>query len=141
MSYADIGHGTLVEFLTSGRVYEVKSIRKNGPTRQTFDVTHLRTLNIAGSDNTYKEEKVSRVIDPGTLTLVCHFDGQQTTPVLDPTESVRITRPVPSGLTTGHIQEFDAAVISAPEEIEVEGVMMFTLELKILGAVTETAAA
>lgn len=141
MSIADIGHGTLVEFLTSGRAFEVKSVRFNGPNRSTFDVTHLCTLNIGGSNNTYKEENVSRVIDPGTVTFVCHFDGRMTTPALDPVESVRVTRPVPSGLTTGHISAFSAVVTSAPTEIEVEGVMMFTLEMKIIGAITETVAA
>jgi len=139
-SIADIGHGTNVEFLTSNRTFEVKSIKKDGPSRATFDATHLRTQNIDGSVNTYRERKESRVIEPGTVGLVCHFDGRMTTPALLPREAVRITYPVPEALTNGKKEEFTALVVEAPNDVEIEGVMMWQLKLQIMGAVVETPA-
>ena len=140
MSIADIGSGSTVEFLTSGRVFEVKSIRPDGPSRSIHDVTTLATANLSGG-KTYREKIAGRVLDAGRVVLECHFDPTMTCPVLDADESVRITSPVPSGKSTGHIWAFTAAVVSSPRTVEIDALTMWTVTLEILGAVTETAAA
>lgn len=141
MSIADVGAGSLIEFLTSSRVFEVKSWTPSGRGRTVHDVTHMRTSNIAGSDSTYAEKRTGRVIEPGKYSLVAHFDGTMTCPVLDGEESIQITRPTPPGYTTPHITTCTVAVVSEAAPLEIDGIQMWTIELEVLGAIAETSAA
>lgn len=144
MSIADVGAGSTIEFLTSGRSFEIESWKRSGESRTIHDITTLATQNIAGATDgtTYREKKAGRVIDAGEYDMDAHYDGSMTTPILDAEESIRITRPPPPGMATGKITTCVVAVSNVADgPIEPDTLQKWTCKLTVLGAVVETPAA
>lgn len=136
---ANTGDGALVEFLTSLRTFEAKKVVLPTKKRTVHDVTHLRTQNVpSDSTKTYREKLAGRVIDGGQVTLTCHFDPAQTTPVLDGVESVRITYPLSPGKTVPRSIAFDAIASEEAHEVEVDSVTMWQITLDVTGRIAET---
>lgn len=138
-----IGNGTTIAFATSLWTGKVKTITPSGGARESLDVTHLAT--VAADPNAgergSKEFIPAGNSDPGELRVEFFLDPDDPPPLDGPKETVTVTFPLPDGMATAPKWVGQGFATSFETAIEVDGVVMGTLVVKLSGKQVVTPAA
>lgn len=134
MPVTDEGRGTTILFGTSAFSANLLAINGFGFSRAAIETTRMNT----STNRTFMPEDL---VDRGELELELEFDPSLTPPIASAAETVTITFPVPSGLTTGATWAASCFATNYSGAVRIAERMQCTLTLKISGAVTITAAA
>ena len=127
-----VGTATTIAFATSSFSAEVKSINGGDITREDVDVTHL------GSTG-YMEFQPADLVDGGSIEMEIHFDPDDQPPILGVAETITITFPLPSGMSTPATFVFTGYVNAWSWEAPLEEVMTAELTVKVDGKGTAPA--
>lgn len=136
----DLGTGTLIEFLTSGFTGEFLDVTPPEVAREAFDTSHQQTAKPAAGSMANRTYIFSRLVDGGELTFEMHFDPDDVPPVHEPAEQIRITFPVPTGLSNGAQWEFPGGITSYAPSAPLDGKMVSSVTVKVAGPVVRTPA-
>lgn len=131
---ADVGTGTSISFGTSGFTAEVLGINHNGVERPSIDTSHLTTT-------TAKTFMPGDLVDQGEFSLDIAFNPNILPPIKSAAETIVITFPVPSGLSTGATYTFTGFCTGASQVIPFEERMTGTVTIKVSGDITKANAA
>lgn len=132
-----IGTGTTVTFLTSAFSAQVTSISMSGLSRESVDVTHMGSTGTLGG----KAFIPGKLADPGELTLEIHFNPDDTPPIMQAVETIRITFPLITGDTTPAKWECSGFATGFEFTDPLEAKMTGSLTIKCTGNITITPAA
>jgi hypothetical protein len=130
---ADIGTGATFEFVTTGLTLDLTSIEVSGVAREAVDITHLGTT-------VAKAFIPGDLYDPGEISFEGLLDPQDgdTFPITGASETMRVTFPTPSGLTTPAKFECTGFVTEYEFGVPMEEEMTFSMTIKLTGAITWT---
>lgn len=131
---ADVGTGTSISFGTSGFTAEVLGINHNGVERPAIETSHLGTT-------VAKTFMPGDLVDQGEISLDIAFNPNILPPIKAAAETIVITFPVPSGLSTGATYTFTGFCTGASSTILFEERMTATITVKISGDITKVNAA
>lgn len=139
---ADLGTGITIEFLTSGFSAEVLDVQPPGASRETFDASHQGSgVNPGAGKWGNKPFLFSRLVDAGEASFDIHFDPDDVPPLHAAAEQIRITFPVPTGLSTGAQWTFSGGMTGYQPTGPLDGKMTASVTIKVSGAVTRVVAA
>ncbi len=131
---ADVGTGATITFGTSGFSASIISMEWGGLTREDVDTTHLGTTTAM----TYIP---GDLYDPGDLTITFQYDPDTQAPITAAAETITITYPIPSGLSsgathagTGYINSFTPGSLTVDELMEAEAVVKFSGAISFVDA-------
>jgi len=139
MNAADLGTGATVVFGTSAFTMNLTNISHDEISREAIETTHLGTTATAGKIGS-KTFIPGDLADGGKVTLEGHFDADNLPPVEGAVETVTITMPKGTGETTGTKYSFDAFVTSFSYTLPLEDLCTASIEVKVTGPITKTAA-
>ncbi len=137
----DVGTGTSIAFLTSAFVAELVGLSHSGIAREEIETSHMGTAVAAAGKIGSRTFRPGDLSDPGELKCDIHFNPDQVVPVEKVAEQIKVTFPVPAGLTTGAIWQCEGFVKSLENQIPLEGKMTATITIKLSGQITITPAA
>ena len=134
MPVTDEGHGCSITFGTSAFAGVLLAINGYAFSRPSIETSKMSTT----TNHTFMP---ADLVDRGEIELEFEFDPSLTPPIASAAETVTITFPVPSGLSTGSTWAASAFMTNyAPSAISGQR-MPATAPLKVSGAVTITPAA
>ena len=126
---ADTGHGSTIAF-TSGFTAQYLSIGGSESSREALETTHLGTT-------TGKTFTPGDLPDNGELECEFYYDPNEQPPFNGAPQTIVITHPTPSGLTTGGQEAFTGFITnwSDPEKLT-DQLMVSTFTIKVTGNIT-----
>lgn len=122
----DTGTGTTIAFGTSGFTAEIMSVNGNDISREDIETTHMGTTN-------YKTFIPGDLVDGGTLEVEFSLDPDDQPPVTAAAETITVTFPVPSGLSSGATYVFSGYVNSWSFTDAKEELMTGSMTIKVDG--------
>lgn len=132
----DVGTGTTVTFGTSG--FSAFVTAYNGPNfiRDEADTTHMATT--GGKTNIPGD-----LYDIGEMSMDIYYDPSLTIPMFaaNAPETITLTFPIPSGLSTGATVSFSGWMKSHSAAVALEDTMKASVVIRGTGNVTITPAA
>ena len=90
---ADIGNGASITFGTSSFTASYISVEPPEFTRESIETSHLGTTS-------YKTFMADDLVDPGEMTCTIQHDPDEQPPFSGAAETITITYPLPSGMST-----------------------------------------
>jgi len=136
---ADVGTGMSILFGTSGFDAQITSIGWTDYTKETFDVSHLGTTELAaGLVMGSREFITGRLSDPGEFEIEGHFNPDKEPPIEGASETITITFPLDPADATAANYSFTGKMVDFSFNGAVEEVMTFSATVKALGNVTLT---
>lgn len=134
----DVGHGTTVEFLTTGFSAELTSLRLVGAARRELDASHM-AVPAAGAQAFGNRPYVrGRLVNPGQLVLGIHFAPDTNPPLHAPPETLAITWPIPPGDDFASLWRVSGFLVDLAITDSLDEVMVGTLTVQLTGEVTRT---
>ena len=130
------GFGATLTF-SSGFAANITSMSPSGWAREAFETSYL---GMSESGFTYVP---SAKYEPGELTVEINWNSTKNpgTPMAAAAETVTITYPLPSGLSTAATHVCSGFAIGFDSAIPLKGLMTCTIKIKLSGTVTWTPAA
>lgn len=131
----DVGTGASISFGTSGFSAYITEISGPGLTRDPVETTHLGTTG-------GKTFRPGDLYDGGEVTLSVMHDPSITPPMTSnqQAETITITCPIPSGLTTGATWVFSGFMTNYNPTLPLEDKMTASVTIKVTGSLAITAA-
>lgn len=127
---ADVGTGTSITFLTSSLSLQVTNIEMSGTEREAIDITHL-------GSTSFRKFMPGDLTDLGELSVEVNLDTQVGDSIKNllaaSAETIRITFPIPSGLTTAGKLEFTGFATGFEFALPLEEVQTGTITIKADG--------
>lgn len=140
MAAVDIGTGTTVSFATSLFSAQVLAVRGPNLTRGSVDTTHMGSTLPSSTELGGRTHIPVKLPDMGELELDIHFNPDTWPPIRGAAEVIRLTFPIPSGLSNGAYIQGSGFVISFDSAVPLEDKMTGTLRVKCSGVWVPTAA-
>lgn len=110
------GHGTTITF--SGWTPEVISVEIGAAERESIETTDL-------ADTSWKSYVPASLADPGDVTVTCHHTGDSEADITGGAGTLTITKPVPSGGSTGateastaHLTSWQVGTFATDQRVE-----------------------
>jgi hypothetical protein len=124
----DVGQGTVINFGASNfhTTFELLEVTGWEQSRESVETTHMGTT----ADKTYQPVDL---VDPGTLSIRGHHDGALVYPIDGAIETITIDW---AGQGGGAIWSASGFMSNVSVAAEMEGMMEFTADLKMTGAVS-----
>lgn len=141
MAAVDIGTGTTITFGTSGFTAQVLAVRGPNPARGSVDTTHMGSTAATADQQGGRTHIPTKLADMGEIELDIHFNPDTWPPVRGNAETVRLTYPIPSGLSSGAYIEGSGFILSFDSVVPLEDKITGTLRVKCSGVWVPTAAA
>ncbi len=134
MPVTDEGHGCSITFGTSAFTGVLLAVNGYNFSRPAIETSKMST----STNHTFMP---ADLVDRGEIELEFEFDPSLTPPIASATETVTITFPVPSGLSTGATWAASAFMTNYAPAARIGERMQASATLKVSGAVTITPAA
>lgn len=136
----DLGTGTQIAFLTSGFSAQVLDVTPPEVSRESVDTSHMGTAAPAAGSFGNRTFIFGKLVDGGELSFEIHFDPDDVPPIHELAEQIKITFPVPAGLTNGAEWEFPGAMTSYAPAVPLDDKMVASITVKVAGPIARTAA-
>lgn len=122
----DIGTGIAIAFGTSSFSAELLALNGNDISREDIDTTHMGTT-------AYRTFMPSALVDGGTIEMEFGFDPDEQPPIEAAPETITITFPLPSGMSTAATLAFTGYINSWSWGAPLEDKMTGTATMKVDG--------
>lgn len=127
----DVGTGTTIAFGTSSWSANILGITGDGASRPAIDTSHMGT----SADRTFMPGDLT---DNGSVGLEFQFDPDEDPPISAAAETITITFPIPSGLTSGATAVFTGFMTDWSFGVPLEELMTGSATLKVSGNIVWT---
>lgn len=131
---ADEGYGVAITF-DSGFFGEINNVEGPSMSREAIDTSH------AGTTGGFRTFQPSDLVDHGEVEVTIAFDPDQEPPIDQAAETVTITYPIPSGMSSGATWQFSGFMTGATPTVPFDDKMTMSATLKVSGDITYTPAA
>ena len=137
----DTATGITAVFATSSFTAEVKDIDWGSVTRESHPVSHQGTAAPGAAKFGNMEFLESDLTDPGTVTMLFHFDPDKEPPIDQVAEVMTLTWPKAAADSTAATWAASVFAIDWSQSSKLDTVQEMTVQFQVSGNVTQVAAA